>query len=185
MSYDFTLFRRRPGEDPLVTVERGGEGFPTTPPDPESEAIKRKAADALLAFNPKLEMARFDYDAIARSQGISVEEARLTHRHLELTDPEEGGYGVQIMLFDNEGGVTVPYWHDGEKAAAAFGEIWAYLKVICRETDYLVYDAQIGRVLDLSADFDDVLACYAGSLRQIREVLPAFRAKGGPWWKFW
>jgi hypothetical protein len=185
MSYDFTLLRRRPGEDPLVTAERGGEDLPTTPPDPEREALKRRVADALLAFNPKLEIFRFDYSAIAKSQGIPIEQARLTYRHLELTDPEEGGYGVQITLFDNEGGVTIPFWHDGDQAAAALREIWAYLDIICREASYLVYDSQIGRVIDLSADFDDVLACYAGSLRQIRDVLPAYRPRKRPWWKFW
>ena len=185
MSYDFHLFKRRPGEDPLVTAERGGEDLPTTPPDPEREAVKRKAGDALVAFNPKLEVSQFDYEAIAKSRGISVEEARLSNRYMELTDPEEDSYGVQIMLFDNEGGVTVPFWHDGDKAAAALREIWAYLEIICREAGYLVYDQQVGRVLDLSADFDDVRACYAGSLQQIRGILPAYRAKKRPWWKFW
>ena len=56
MSYDFRLFRRRIGEDPLITAQRDPEEFATTPPAPEKEALKRKVADALIANNPKLQV---------------------------------------------------------------------------------------------------------------------------------
>jgi hypothetical protein len=172
MSYDFRLFKRKAGEDPLVTAQTESGGFPTTPPDPQKEAIKRKVADALIAHNPELEVSQFDYDVIARQQKISVEQARLRYRHLELNGPAENFNGIQIMLFDDEASVTVPFWHAGDKAADTFREIWNYLDILNRESGYLIYDPQIDRVIDPSTGFDDALACYSGAMRQIRQRLP-------------
>ena len=118
-------------------------------------------------------------------QKISVEEARLKFRHLELNGPEEGCNGIQITLFDDEASVTVPFWHEGNKAAETFREIWSYLAIICREAGYLIYDPQVDRVFDASAGFDDALACYTGTMQQIRKTLPGDSAKRRPWWKFW
>ncbi len=118
-------------------------------------------------------------------QKISVEEARLKFRHLELNGPEEGCNGIQITLFDDEASVTVPFWHEGNKAAETFREIWSYLEIICREAGYLIYDPQVDRVFDASAGFDDALACYTGTMQQIRKTLPGDSAKRRPWWKFW
>src|SRR5438445_2635711 len=133
MSYDFRLFKQRAGEDALVTARADSDGFPTTPPDPQKEALKRRVADALIARNAQLRVFQFDYDAVAKSQKISVEEARLKFRHLELNGPEEGCNGIQITLFDDEASVTVPFWREGDKAADTFREIWSYLEIISRE----------------------------------------------------
>src|SRR5713226_3655866 len=100
MSYDFRLFKPRAGEDPHVTARADSTGLPSIPPDPEKEALKRKVDETLVAHNPKLEVFQFDYDALARSQKISVEDARLKFRHLELNGPEEDSNGIQITLFD-------------------------------------------------------------------------------------
>jgi hypothetical protein len=56
MSYDFQLFRPRPGEDPRVTAQRDSDVFADSPPDPQKEALKRRVADALIAHNPRLEV---------------------------------------------------------------------------------------------------------------------------------
>lgn len=182
MSYDFRLFRRRAGEDPHITAQRDSKEFAATPPDPQKEALKRRVADALIAHNPKLEVFKFGYEEIAKHEKISVEEARLKYRHLELNGPEEGCNGIQITLFDDEASVTVPFWHEGEKAADTFREIWGYLEIISREADYLIYDPQIDRVIEPSAGFDAALACYAGAMQQIRQTRGPQQK---PWWKFW
>jgi len=185
MSYDFRLFKRRAGEDALVTARADSDGFPTTPPDPQKEARKRRVADALIARNAQLHVFQFDYDAVANSQKISVEDARLKFRHLELNGPEEDCNGIQITLFDDEASVTVPFWHEGEKAADTFREIWSYLEIISREGGYLIYDPQIDRVLEPSAGLDDALSCYTGAMRQTHQTLPASGAERRPCWKFW
>ena len=185
MSYDFRLVKRKRGEDPLLTARADSDGLPTTPADPQKELLKRKVADALIARNPQLHVFQFDYDAVAKSQKISVEEARLKFRHLELNGPEENCNGIQITLFDDEASVTVPFWHEGDKAADTFREIWSYLEIISREADYVIYDPQIDRVLDPSAGFDEPLSCYAGAMQQIHQTLPASGGERRPWWKFW
>ena len=182
MSYDFRLFKRKAGEDPLTTAHADSDGFPTTPPDPQKEAVKRRVADALIARNPKLEIFQFGYDEIAKREKISVEEARRKYRHLELNGPREGTNGIQITLFDDEASVTVPFWHQGDKAADTFRELWGYLEIISREADYLIYDPQLDRVSEPSAGFADALACYSGTVHQVRQE------HGGqkkPWWRFW
>jgi len=184
MSYDFRLFKRRDDEDPLVTARADSDELPTTPPVPQKEALKRRVADALIAHNPKLQIFQFDYDAVSKALKISVEEARIKFRHLEINGPESGN-GIQITLFDDEASVTVPFWHEGDKAADTFREIWSYLEIISREADYLIYDPQVDRVIDPSAGFDEALACYAGAMRQIHKILAAGGTERRPWWKFW
>src|SRR5881394_2911913 len=111
MSYDFRLFKRRAGENELVTAKADSEGLPTTPADPQKEALKRRVADALIAGNPQLAVFQFDYAAVAKSQNISEDQARIKFRHLELNGPAENCNGIQITLFDEEASVTVPFWH--------------------------------------------------------------------------
>lgn len=162
MSYDFRLFKRRAGEDPHVTAQRDSEEFAATPLDPQKEALKRRVADALITHNPKLEVFQFGYEEIAKHEKISVEEARLKYRHLELNGPEEDSTGIQITLFDDEASVTVPFWHKGDQATDTFRKIWSYLEIISRETGYLIYDPQIDRVFEPATSFEDALACYSG-----------------------
>ena len=69
MSYDFRLFRRKAGEDPLVTAQSDSGDLPTTSPDATKEALKRRVADALIAHSPQLEVFPFDYEAIAKCSG--------------------------------------------------------------------------------------------------------------------
>ena len=185
MSYDFILFKRRAGEDPRVTAKRDSAEFAGTPPDPQKEALKRRVADALIARNPKLEIFEFDYDRIAKLHKITVDEARLMYRYLELNEPEDETNGIQITLFDDEASVTVPFWHEDEEAEGVFREIWSYLEIISREAGYLIYDPQTDRVLDAAAGIDEALLHYSGAMQQINESLPASRKDEKPWWKFW
>lgn len=182
MSYDFILFKPRAGEDPLITAQREPEEFPDSPPDPQKEALKRRVADALIAHNPELEIFQFGYEEIAKYDKITVEEARLKYRHLELNGPEDGN-GIQITLFDDEATVTVPFWHEGDKAGDVLQEIWRYLEIISREAGYVVYDPQLDRIIDPSENFTDTLSRYSGARQQLDQAISATTKK--PWWKFW
>ena len=167
MSYDLKLFKPRPGEDPLVTAEQEHDDeLLVAPPDPEKEALKRRVADALIAFNPELSIYPMDYKEIARFEQTTVEEARLKHRHLELNGAETGN-GIQITLFDQEAHITVPLWHRGQQAAKTFRQIQEYLAIITRETGYLVYDPQIASIIDPAQGLHDSLKCYASGVRTL------------------
>jgi GNAT superfamily N-acetyltransferase len=177
LRYDFGLFRPRADEAPQVTAMRGHGGLPTTSPDPQKEALKRRVADALIAKHPQLRICQFNFDQIACFEHISVEEARRRHRHLELGRPE-GGNGIEIVLHDDEATVSVPYWHTGEKAAEAFLELSRYLEIIRRETGYVVYDNQIGRMLAPTEDCTEALVRYNEIVRRSRrEPRPAVAAE--------
>ncbi len=185
MSYDFRLFKRHTGEDPHVTAQRDSEEFSAIPLDPQKEALKRRVADALIAHDPKLEVFQLGYEEIAKQEKISVEEARVRYRYLQLNGSQEEGAGIQVTLFDDEASVTVPFWHEGDKAADAFRKIWGYLHIIGRETGYLIYDPQIDRVIDPATGLEDALASYTGVIRSISKTFPTGRTERRPWWKLW
>ena len=185
MSYDFMLFKPRNGEDPLVTAQDYAPDFPSMPPDSQKEALKRRIADALINHNPNLTVFEFDYEQIAKLQKISVAEARLKFRHLELNGPEDDDNGIQITLGDDDASVTVPYWHDEADASNTFRAIWEYLKIISEEAGYVIYDPQIDRIIDPRKGFSDALASYGTVMSKIHETLPATSPEKKPWWRFW
>src|ERR1700683_2558003 len=153
MSYDFRLFLPQPGVDPLVTAQEDIDELNSGPPVPAKEARKHSIAAELMKANPALEGFAFEFDQLAKSEGISVEEAKARFRHIELNGSENGN-GIQITLFDDEASLTVPYSHTGPQASAVFSEIWQYLGVIQKVAGYQVYDPQLGCIVDLAEDRD-------------------------------
>jgi hypothetical protein len=81
--------------------------------------------------------------------------------------------------------VTVPYWHEGDKAEDTFREIWGYLEIISREGGYLIYDPQTDLIIDPASGFEDALDCYTGGMRTIHQTLPTSNTEKKPWWTFW
>jgi len=191
MSYDIVLFRPRPGEDPLTTAHCEDEGIERegSQPDPAKEALKQSVMSALMDANPSLEPFEVKYEQIAQFENISVEEAKLRYRHIELNGPEDGN-GIQILLDDDEASVSVPYWHDGAKAESTLKELWEYLTIIQRETGYVVYDPQLDMILDLSQGYSEALNVYAGTRQAVVQRMPSvvLQSEGKPqkrWWQFW
>lgn len=180
LTYDFRLFQQRPGEEPNVTAQVNNSSFPATPPDPQKEARKRRIADALIAFNPQFQVRQFSYDQIAQFERLSVDAAKSKYRHLELNGPE-GGNGIQIVLRDEDASVTVPFWHEGQKAADAFQELCRFLEIICREAGFCAYDSQLRGIVDPS-NGKEQLAHYNAIVRHLREKSPVEgRMEGAQW----
>jgi ribosomal protein S18 acetylase RimI-like enzyme len=167
-TYAFRLFMPRAGEEPLARAQREALDYADTPPDEQKESRKRQLADALMARISGLQLYQFPYHQIACFERISIEQARCRHRHLELNSPE-GGHGIQIILRDDEASVTVPFWHETAKAVAAFREVWTCLETLRKQAGYLVYDTQLGRMVELETDAEAALACYIGTLCRLRE----------------
>lgn len=179
MSYDLTFFTPRPGVDVHDIVEVDEDHMARGPRDPKTEAKKRKLADALLAFDRRLELTQPDFDAIAKLHKMRIDDAYNRFRDLELTD---GTSGVQFHLFDDSAGLSIPYWHSGEPARRVIEQVWALIEIVCRETGYEVFDPQLDRVIDVNA-FDEVLETYVGATSRMQTMLG--RAAKKPWWKFW
>lgn len=150
---------------------------------PAAEALKRRVADALRAFDPAVDEHVLDHDAISKLHKMRIDEAYERFRYVELSDVGEGGSGTQITLFDDRASMTIPYWHDGKSARRHLQRAWSYLDILCRETGYEVFDPQLDRVIDSGA-FEDVLACYVRSAARVRGAgAPVARRRA--WWKFW
>jgi hypothetical protein len=189
MSYDIELIRRdsfASFEDwagrPLEDEETANPG----PPDPAKEREKQRLAAALREANPALEPFQFGFAEIAQAQGISIDEAQLRWRHIELNGPDDGN-GIQITISDDLVSITIPYWHQGEAAQRAFDKIWSYLRILQDVGGLTAVDPQIEKFLDLSTDQPAVLARYSAVVARIPETIPDAeqRSKRKPWWKFW
>ena len=163
MSYDFYLFKPKTGVDPIETVDElfseESEEINPALPQPEKEARKPSLADALIRLNPQLEVFPFDFQELARIDGISEDEAKIKYRHLELNGAENGN-GIQITLNDVSTEITVPYWHSGEEAQKVFKEIWSYLELIENEAGFVTYDPQLEKILNLSTDLPEAIEVY-------------------------
>ena len=164
MSYDLTLFRPEKGEDHLFTLERILDtDLPETPAETER---KRQWAAALKKAHPHLEEFPSAGD-------------------IELNTPE-GGSGIQITLSARTASITLPYWH-GErvKAQAAIEELWRYCATLAQEAGYVVFDAQLDRIIDLTKDQPKVLETYLSGTGLLQEAVAAHPTPKRAWWKFW
>jgi hypothetical protein len=192
MSYDIYLFKPDSGEAAEEAFERlfdEDDDDNRNPPSPEGDALKERLTDRLSKANPLLERFQFDYIAIAKSLKTTEEEARLQWRNIELNSPEDGN-GIQIQIEDDKASMTIPYWHKDDDAQRVFEEVWEYLDVFRTEADYLAYDPQLGRPLDLSNDLAEVIYRYTGVMSRFETEVNGPGQTGNteqskPWWKFW
>lgn len=189
MSYDLHLVRPKPGEDPIeiaqaMLADDEEDGIDPGPVSSTAEQRKQRLVGALQKLNPELEPFQFGYAEIAQTHGITEAEARERFRHIELNGREDGN-GIQITIHDNKADLTVPYWHSGAAANAAWKEIWSYLGVLEREGEFVVYDPQLDRILDLGRDFDAVASQYGAVVQSMSAENVTDTPSSKPWWKFW
>ena len=187
MSYDLYLLRVTAGRDPLEEAEAVfNEDVEEINPglsDPQKETTKRELAKQLQLINPALEIFQFDYTEIAKSLGISEPEAQAQFRHIEMN--VEDGTGIQITLYDDTASLTIPYWHKGEKASEVWREAWRYLQCLEAQGGFSTYDPQLGRVLSLKSDLEEVLMGYSSGVGATEEAVLEMIEPKKPWWKFW
>ena len=61
--------------------------------------------------------------------------------HAEVSHHETG---IQLSLFSDEAAITVPYWHEGERAAEVMAQVFRLAAVVERETGLHGFDPQSG-----------------------------------------
>jgi hypothetical protein len=157
MSYDFMMFvlpTDMTVHEVLDAIEKNIDAPNFF--DEKGKQLSRAIANTLRGKNPTLDWQPY------------------TQANYELIELNESGDedldGIQISIFPNEIGVTVPYWHEGERARQVFLKIWDYLKIIEEMTAYVIYDPQLGRVIDLTVDFNEVLTRYDGGVAYVDEI---------------
>ena len=132
------------------------EGTPLTS---EAERTRNaKAVAALKRLNPNLEL--FESEDV-----------------LELTDVA-GNTGIQISLFRDSGGLSVPYWHDGN-ASEVLDQISRYLQVLTEEAGYLAFDPQTDRQVTAASAYSLDPTAYSSGVAALNQVTKK------PWWRFW
>nr|WP_319395939.1 hypothetical protein [uncultured Desulfobacter sp.] len=189
MSYDIYLYAPIPGKDHTDTIDYylngEEEDINPGPPDEASEAKKKRIANSLISFNNDFEIFCFGFDEIAKIENISIEDAKIKYRHLEINESDDGN-GIQITVYDNSATVTVPYWHTGETAKEIFEKIFEYLQIIQEESGYIIYDPQIESIIDLNEHCEVLLNKYASVSTDVQDggFVDKLKEKS-PWWKFW
>jgi hypothetical protein len=141
MSYDFSMFTLEPNADLHEAISARAQ---IKTPTHESKQLSREIANVLTSKNPTLDWQPI---AMGNIEGIEI-------------DSGGQGNGIQIHLFSNEAGLTIPYWHKAEEAHDVFMEVWSCLKIIRDITGYVIFDPQLDKVIDLEDGFADSLRAY-------------------------
>jgi hypothetical protein len=146
MGVDFYLFPKTAvGSNPVNArdwLDRENRHFAEIPIalDPAAESRKRRLADLLLKMKPDFEEFHIRYEEIAEFERISVDEARLKYRYVEINGP-----GVQFTVFDK-------YVALGVYSKIDLDELDAVLAALAAEGDFVLYDPQSEKVTDLSEE---------------------------------
>ena len=65
--------------------------------------------------------------------------------HVELTLPDDAeDLGITVTLFDDEIGIAIAYWYDGEDVLPVLEVVEKILAIIAREERVLFHDSQLG-----------------------------------------
>ena len=185
MSYDIYCYRSKIGKPDLQEAEDAIEDEDETNLSSEDvHTIKEKLAEALINLNPKFERFAYDYEEIARSQNMSVDEAKQQFNQIELTPPETE-LATQIIISNNQVFITIPFWYSGEQAKKVFINLADYLKIIHQITGYFAYDPQTGDVFDPTNTVTSGLELYCKTTEQVVNIKDSNTTIEKPWWKFW
>ncbi len=154
MGYGFDLVRVAPGlglADRRAAVARAFEERERVVTD-EAERTRR------YTMPPSAEQSRLAGLLRARHP-----ELRVTHESANHIELGERRLWVQISIFEDAAGIGM---HPGGFSVAKYVEaarfVWDCLELLEREGSFATHDPQLGRVLDLSSDFEAVLATLAG-----------------------
>lgn len=188
MSYDLYCYKPKsayPNLEEAISIIEIEESDQETKPESDPR-IKSEIVNALTNFNPKLEKFEFDFDEIARTMDITLEQAKHNYNHIELNSNEED-LATQLIVSDKTVWISVPYWYEGSSAEKVFDKVESYTKTIRNVAGYFVCDFQSERAYDPLEERFEGLSDY---LRVVKKV--GTLEDGGleteierPWWKFW
>jgi hypothetical protein len=161
MSYELYLVRGQTPEEIEKALERSFGEDATEPssgdPTEAADASKRRLADLLKESGIELKEFIFDHTLIARELNMSEAEARMQWRHIELNNDT---LGLQIQLYDDTATVALPFWHSGGAEETAWSQVWRCLRSLSREGQFVIYDPQLDRALDVDKDMRAVIDAY-------------------------
>ena len=152
MSYDLTFLRKDNDESWEQALE----------------ALEERVEEGAAAESP-------DAEAWAR---IVVEAQQVLgdvelHESAQFFELDHEPTGIQISLYGDEAGITVPYWYQGSDAGAIVGLIYQLGLIVERHTRLVGYDGQVGLAVADAADqpqlaisiFDQVAQSFTNDRR--------------------
>lgn len=141
MTYDILCYKPitdQPSVEEARRILEAGDEFPRLErvPDPNE---KWNVAAALVRFDPRLQPVKLDREKLATTGVDPGEKAEF--KNIELNNFSTH-LSIQLEIFEDSVGVTVPYWFEGPDADQVFTLVSDYLRVIRETMGYFVYDPQ-------------------------------------------
>ena len=105
-----------------------------------------------------------------------------TREHIEITNAD----AVQVSLYPEEAAITVPYWHEGERAAAVMARMQEYAALLTEQGGFSFYDPQTGETVTGPGAND----AYAYGVEATQRIAEKYAADPPPapkrrrWWPF-
>jgi hypothetical protein len=164
MAHYWSLFVPVVSEEPYATIIRlldedeAGVSDPTLA-GAEYRRQQQVVQELVHQAHPLLATLELPLRDIATFGGVTEEAVRTIVQHIKA---HHVGMGVQVMLADTMIGVRLPYWYSGTEAEAVLQILWTYFRWLEQVAGYRVYDEQLDQVVDLDADFEQVLVAYTG-----------------------
>nr|WSX77653.1 hypothetical protein OH826_29675 [Streptomyces sp. NBC_00899] len=76
------------------------------------------------------------------------------------------GTGLDLAIFGDEISLSVPYWHDGERAAQVFQIVSAIVAIVERESGLIAFDPQAEG--PFTASIDSAVSIMSGTAQNLR-----------------
>lgn len=181
MSYDIYCYKSSTGFPDLKEAEEIISFKENNKIENLSEAEKNRMetiAQALLKLNPKLERFSPNYAEIAKSQNISIDEAKLLKYEIEINSPLNSKFHTQIIIFKDN--VSISFgWNSPDKI---IDNVLKYTQTISKTSGYLVYDPQSNDVYD---PLHSIPLTKEEKQSWLENDEINFLKSEKPWWKFW
>jgi len=165
-SYDFVAFARHGTLELVADVETRVTSGPTDSPRDRLE--RDRLAGLLRHLHPSLSPFL-----------LAVDLDLGPHAPVRLASADERG-AVHVALHDDHATLSLPYWTSDSGARVTLRHAWEYLKIVRQERHVDVYDVQEERLVDLSRDYDRVLAGYLASAGRLAELVTERRLEATP-----
>ncbi len=164
MSYDIFFEKLKPGitRDEANRLLESSDGSEDDVFESEvHQAITEENREAIKHICTLLEALLENPDICEGTHGV------------ELTDD----WGIQVSISPRSVTLSIAYWHEGDKANAAYDRLLECVRIIEREMGLVGFDAQLGRILDPDKDLDVIMG-ISEDVRKKMAVIPGASQTG-------
>ena len=96
---------------------------------------------------------------------------------------EDNEFGIMIEAYSSFFTLTMPYWHEGEKAGSAFRKLENIYQHINSTGNWLIYDPQEGEVKEGITSGNECSE-YQETVEKVENLI-GNESNKKPWWQIW